>query len=144
MHDSCYNLFICRVNRSHNASVIFHVENHPEFPQFVQCVSFNFFPTPYHKNGVQYLLSAGCLRGSLAIIIFCYSSILWVISRRSRDSDAQSLFKYDNGDLNKVLQAIRSSAFGVGTSTIVLGLQRILGPAVDLEDKLLYSESPAA
>ncbi|KAG8175740.1 hypothetical protein JTE90_004600 [Oedothorax gibbosus] len=68
-------------------SVIFHVESHPEYPQFLQCVSFNFFPTPYHKMAYNIFCLLGVYGVPLAIIIFCYSMIIWTISRRSRDSE---------------------------------------------------------
>ncbi|GFY64077.1 gonadotropin-releasing hormone II receptor [Trichonephila inaurata madagascariensis] len=69
-------------------SVIFHVESHPEYPQFIQCVSFNFFPTPYHKMAYNIFCLLAVYGVPLSIIIFCYSRILWEISRRSRDTDA--------------------------------------------------------
>ncbi|CAL1289484.1 unnamed protein product [Larinioides sclopetarius] len=69
-------------------SVIFHVETHPEYPQFVQCVSFNFFPTLYHKMAYNIFCLLAVYGVPLSVIIFCYSRILWEISRRSRDTDA--------------------------------------------------------
>ncbi|XP_035211010.1 gonadotropin-releasing hormone II receptor-like isoform X2 [Stegodyphus dumicola] len=68
-------------------SVIFHVESHPDYPQFLQCVSFNFFPTVYHKMAYNIFCLLALYGVPLLIIIVCYSRILWEISRRSRDSD---------------------------------------------------------
>ncbi|XP_055927955.1 adipokinetic hormone/corazonin-related peptide receptor variant I-like [Argiope bruennichi] len=72
-------------------SVIFHVETHPEYPQFIQCVSFNFFPTVYHKMAYNIFCLLAVYGVPLSVIIFCYSRILWEISRRSRDTDVSFL-----------------------------------------------------
>ncbi|XP_054715563.1 adipokinetic hormone/corazonin-related peptide receptor variant I-like [Uloborus diversus] len=72
-------------------SVIFHVESHPDYPQFLQCVSFNFFPTPYHKMAYNIFCLFALYGVPLAIIIICYSRILWEISRRSRDTEVHIL-----------------------------------------------------
>lgn len=72
-------------------SVIFHVESHPDYPQFLQCVSFNFFPTPYHKMAYNIFCLLALYGVPLLIIIVCYSRILWEISRRSRDSDGKCI-----------------------------------------------------
>ncbi|GIY13724.1 gonadotropin-releasing hormone II receptor [Caerostris darwini] len=37
-------------------SIIYHVENHPESPQVIQCVNHNFFPTPYSNGPYSSLL----------------------------------------------------------------------------------------
>ncbi|XP_042900353.1 adipokinetic hormone/corazonin-related peptide receptor variant I-like isoform X2 [Parasteatoda tepidariorum] len=68
-------------------SVIFHLESHPDYPEFIQCVSFNFFPTKYHKMAYNIFCLLALYGVPLVIIIFCYSCILWEISKRSRDND---------------------------------------------------------
>ncbi|XP_023238221.1 uncharacterized protein LOC111637048 [Centruroides sculpturatus] len=69
------------------ASIIFRVQEHPEFPQFIQCVSFNFFPTEWHQTAYNLFCLLALYGVPLFIIIYCYSRILWEISRRSRDTE---------------------------------------------------------
>ncbi|XP_067139015.1 adipokinetic hormone/corazonin-related peptide receptor variant I-like isoform X2 [Centruroides vittatus] len=68
-------------------SIIFRVQEHPEFPQFIQCVSFNFFPTEWHQTAYNLFCLLALYGIPLFIIIYCYSRILWEISRRSRDTE---------------------------------------------------------
>ncbi|CAL1527361.1 unnamed protein product, partial [Lymnaea stagnalis] len=67
-------------------SVIFHVETHPIFRWFQQCVTFNFFPSPDHELAYN-LFSIIALYGlPLAIITSAYCVILCRISKKSRQS----------------------------------------------------------
>lgn len=68
-------------------SIIFRVQEHPEYPQFIQCVSFNFFPTEWHQTAYNLFCLLALYGIPLFIIIYCYSRILWEISRRSRDTE---------------------------------------------------------
>ncbi|GIY94444.1 gonadotropin-releasing hormone II receptor [Caerostris extrusa] len=52
-------------------SIIHHVEHHPEFSQFMQCVNHNFFPTPYHELAYDMFLLNNRLRSP-----FVHHSIL--------------------------------------------------------------------
>ncbi|GIY51697.1 gonadotropin-releasing hormone receptor [Caerostris darwini] len=65
-------------------SIIYHVENHPEFPQFTQCVNHNFFPTPYHELAYDMFCLVIVYGAPLSIILFCNVRILWVICKRYR------------------------------------------------------------
>ncbi|ODM93483.1 Gonadotropin-releasing hormone II receptor [Orchesella cincta] len=63
---------------------IFHVETHPEFPWFEQCVTFNFFPGPgvelaYNFFGFFFLYVL-----PLIVIIFCYFRILYEIHEANK------------------------------------------------------------
>lgn len=66
---------------------IFHVESHPEYPWYEQCVTFNSFPTRAHEivyaafgMTMMYVLP-------LVVFIFTYGSILCEISQRSKESN---------------------------------------------------------
>ncbi|GFT68944.1 cardioacceleratory peptide receptor [Nephila pilipes] len=70
-------------------SIIFHVQNHPKYTQFVQCGSFNFFPNPLYKLVYKMLCLLVAYGVPLAIISFCCFCILWKISRRSKFRDVE-------------------------------------------------------
>ncbi|XP_050538062.1 adipokinetic hormone/corazonin-related peptide receptor variant I isoform X2 [Daktulosphaira vitifoliae] len=65
---------------------IFHVETHPDFPKYEQCVTYHTFPTKFHELGYLYfgMFMMYCL--PLIVIIFCYASIIIEIYKRSRES----------------------------------------------------------
>ncbi|XP_040074861.2 gonadotropin-releasing hormone II receptor [Ixodes scapularis] len=73
--------FLCSVPQA----IIFHVMEHPQFPEFEQCVTFASFPSSWHER----LYNLFCLLAlyglPLAAIIVCYSRIFWEIHRQSRD-----------------------------------------------------------
>ena len=70
-------------------SVIFHVERHPTYRWFTQCVTFNFFPTPMHELAYN-LFNVIALYGlPLVIITASYSLILCEISKKTRQSKSE-------------------------------------------------------
>nr|WDY64293.1 AKH receptor [Aplysia californica] len=77
-------------------SIIFHVERHPKYKWFEQCVTFNFFPTPEHELAYN-LFSIIALYGlPLVIITSSYCVILVRISKKSRQSkDEMRISGYD-------------------------------------------------
>ncbi|XP_013778260.1 gonadotropin-releasing hormone II receptor-like, partial [Limulus polyphemus] len=68
-------------------SIIFRVQRHPDYPDFKQCVSFGFFSELWQDRAYNIFCLLALYLVPLAIIIFCYSRILWVISRRSHDNE---------------------------------------------------------
>ena len=70
-------------------SVIFHVERHPKYPQFSQCVTFHFFPSPAHELAYNLFNMIAVYGAPLLIIIVSYSLILIEISRKSREGRGQ-------------------------------------------------------
>lgn len=82
----CYILFLSFLITQ---VFIFHVESHPEYPWYEQCVTFNSFPTRAHEivyaafgMTMMYVLP-------LVVFIFTYGSILCEISQRSKESNKQ-------------------------------------------------------
>ncbi|KAK2148862.1 hypothetical protein LSH36_479g02006 [Paralvinella palmiformis] len=71
-------------------SVIFHVEHHPVYNWFTQCVTFNFYPTPAHELAYNLFNMAALYGVPLLIIIISYTLILWEISKKSRESREQT------------------------------------------------------
>ena len=65
-------------------SVIFHVERHPVFTWFEQCVTFNFFPTPAHELAYNLFNLITVYLLPLIIITASYSGILYTISKNAR------------------------------------------------------------
>ncbi|KAF7270171.1 adipokinetic hormone/corazonin-related peptide receptor variant I-like [Rhynchophorus ferrugineus] len=64
---------------------LFHVEHHPNITWYKQCVTYHSFPSYAHE--LAYSVSGMILMYAfpLAVIIFCYASILLEIFRRTRD-----------------------------------------------------------
>ncbi|CAG2102264.1 unnamed protein product [Medioppia subpectinata] len=67
-------------------SIIYHVESHPDYPSFEQCVTFNFFKTAWKETFYNIFCVMALYVIPLLIIICCYTRILWEIYRRSKDS----------------------------------------------------------
>ncbi|XP_050401059.1 adipokinetic hormone/corazonin-related peptide receptor variant I [Patella vulgata] len=70
-------------------SVIFHVERHPQFTWFTQCVTFNFFPSARHELAYNLFNVIAVYGLPLVIITATYSLILCEISKKSRQSKDQ-------------------------------------------------------
>ncbi|XP_042885357.1 vasopressin V1b receptor-like [Penaeus japonicus] len=67
-------------------SVIFHVDTHPVFKNFKQCVTFGFFQTQVEERTYNVFCLAAMYFMPLLIIIVVYLRILWEISQKSKDS----------------------------------------------------------
>ncbi|XP_063432013.1 adipokinetic hormone/corazonin-related peptide receptor variant I-like isoform X2 [Mytilus trossulus] len=88
-------------------SVIFHVDRHPTYTWFTQCVTFNFFPTTSHELAYN-LFNLTTLYGlPLIIISVSYCSILYQISKKTRQSKEEAL-----GFATKRRSRLRRSAVG--------------------------------
>ncbi|KAJ8304005.1 hypothetical protein KUTeg_017588, partial [Tegillarca granosa] len=67
-------------------SVIFHVERHPKYTWYTQCVTFNFFPTPKHELAYNLFNVITVYALPLVIITTSYSLILYSISKNARQA----------------------------------------------------------
>lgn len=65
-------------------SIIFHVERHPRFTWFEQCVTFNFFPTEQHELAYNLFNVITVYLLPLVIITTSYSLILYKVSKTAR------------------------------------------------------------
>ena len=74
--------------------MIFHVEEHPKFPWFTQCVTFNFFPNRAHEIAYNLFNLTVMYLAPLIVIIIAYSLILLEITRKSRESHSKFFTKY--------------------------------------------------
>ncbi|ESP00340.1 hypothetical protein LOTGIDRAFT_140886 [Lottia gigantea] len=81
--------WICSIVASIPQSVIFHVERHPVYEWFTQCVTFNFFPSPSHELAYNLFNVIAVYGLPLVIITGTYSLILCEISKKSRQSQMQ-------------------------------------------------------
>ena len=76
-------------------TIVFHTATHPQFPDFVQCVSYNSLTEGqeifYSTFGIAALYII-----PLVIIICCYTRILWEIYKRSKESTEGKTFQYFN------------------------------------------------
>jgi gonadotropin-releasing hormone receptor len=82
--------------------VVFHVESHPNITWYLQCVTYNVFPTYAHE--LAYLLFSMIMMYALplTVIIFSYAAILTEICRRTRNPyGADSITRSSLGFLGK-------------------------------------------
>ena len=66
-------------------SVIFHVQRHPYFPWFTQCVTYDFFPSVSHEMAYNLFNITAMYLAPLVVIIIAYSLILCEIYRQSKE-----------------------------------------------------------
>ena len=99
-------LYVCQPNLSTNHSPIvcplidtlthwcaeffqsfaFHVEVHPQFPDYTQCVTFGFYPSRYHELAHNLFTMTAIYVLPLIVIFVSYSLILVEISGKSRQT----------------------------------------------------------
>lgn len=72
-------------------SIIFHVERHPLFTWFEQCVTFNFFPTEQHELAYNLFNVITVYLLPLVIITTSYSLILYKVSKTARRDEGTIL-----------------------------------------------------
>lgn len=65
--------------------LVFHVERHPLYPWYEQCVTFNAFHTRAQELGYYFFCMFMMYTLPLLVIVFSYASILAEIYRRSRE-----------------------------------------------------------
>jgi gonadotropin-releasing hormone receptor len=66
--------------------VVFHVIEHPEIPNFYQCVTFGFFETPRQEMVYNVFCVVAMYFLPLLFISFAYTRILCVVASRSSDT----------------------------------------------------------
>ncbi|XP_017789640.1 PREDICTED: gonadotropin-releasing hormone II receptor [Habropoda laboriosa] len=81
--------------------IIFHVEAHPVYARYLQCVTFNVFPT--HTHLVSYTLFGMLMMYwfPLLVIIYAYISILLEICKRSKKSEVDKIRRSSVGFLTR-------------------------------------------
>ena len=70
-------------------SIIFHVEYHPDFPWFAQCVTFHFFPTTTHELAYNLFNIVAIYGLPLLVIVISYSLIVCQIHKRTKESKCE-------------------------------------------------------
>ena len=76
--------------------VIFHVERHPDFAFFEQCVTFNFFPSQGHEMAYNLFTISAVYILPLTVIIVVYTLILCEITRKARQSQRESHCQFNS------------------------------------------------
>ncbi|XP_020299220.1 gonadotropin-releasing hormone II receptor isoform X1 [Pseudomyrmex gracilis] len=81
--------------------LVFHVEKHPNFTCFTQCVTFNTFPSymPEVSYNLFSMVAMYCL--PLVVIFYTYTSIFLEICRRSQENGEGKLRRSSIGFLNR-------------------------------------------
>ena len=75
---------------------IFHVEAHPNFPWYTQCVTFNSFPSPVYETAYTVFGMIMMYVVPLAAIIFTYTIILVTIYKKSKMSTAGGKLNFED------------------------------------------------
>ena len=95
-------MFLCVLDYNLNAfhffyfqSVIFHVERHPVYTWFEQCVTFNFFPTPTHELAYNLFNVITVYLLPLVVITTSYTGILYTISKNARKAKGKFTFCFE-------------------------------------------------
>ncbi|BES94294.1 receptor [Nesidiocoris tenuis] len=76
--------FVCALPQS----VVFHVAQHPQQPDFYQCVSFGSFETPSQEIAYNLLCLFAMYFLPLIVIVIAYTCILWEIFKKTRETKA--------------------------------------------------------
>jgi gonadotropin-releasing hormone receptor len=63
---------------------IFHVEAHPQFEWYTQCVTFHSFPSPAYETAYTLFGAVMMYLVPLAVIVVTYTIILYTIYKKSR------------------------------------------------------------
>ncbi|GFS39744.1 gonadotropin-releasing hormone II receptor [Nephila pilipes] len=71
--------FVCSIPQS----IIFHMESHPIYEDFKQCVSSNFFAAEYQKMLYEILCILVLYGGPLIVFLYCYCRIMWIVCQQS-------------------------------------------------------------
>ena len=79
--------------------LIFHVESHPDYPEFKQCVTFNVFPSRAYEVGYSFFNMCVLYLLPLLVVIVCYSLILIKVWKKMRETGAAQSSK--NGGLSE-------------------------------------------
>ncbi|XP_068081832.1 adipokinetic hormone/corazonin-related peptide receptor variant I-like [Anabrus simplex] len=71
-------------------SVVFHVSQHPQYPDFHQCVTFGFFSSQAEETAYNLFCVMAMYFIPLMVICFAYSCILFEISSKSRETKGKN------------------------------------------------------
>ncbi|XP_072746865.1 adipokinetic hormone/corazonin-related peptide receptor variant I-like isoform X1 [Anoplolepis gracilipes] len=81
--------------------LVFHLETHPNYNCYTQCITFNFFPSYVHE--VSYTLFGMLIMYwfPLIVIFYTYSSIFMEICRRSKEKSEDKIRRSSSGFLSR-------------------------------------------
>lgn len=81
--------------------IIFRVETHPDYPKFQQCIMLNSFSSRFQELAYLYGSMFMMYLLPLAVIVFCYTSIVIEIFKRSRDTNIDCMRRSGLGFLGR-------------------------------------------
>ncbi|XP_046592124.1 adipokinetic hormone/corazonin-related peptide receptor variant I isoform X1 [Neodiprion lecontei] len=81
--------------------VVFHVDNHPVFTWYEQCITYNTFPSYTHELTYSLFGMITMYALPLIVIIFSYASIIIEIYKRSRESFTDKMRRSSLGFLGR-------------------------------------------
>ncbi|KAL6437056.1 hypothetical protein ACFW04_004986 [Cataglyphis niger] len=81
--------------------LVFHLETHPNYTCYTQCITFNFFPS--HMHEISYNLFGMLIMYwfPLIVIFYTYSSIFMEICRRSKEKSEDKIRRSSSGFLSR-------------------------------------------
>ncbi|XP_014205230.1 gonadotropin-releasing hormone II receptor isoform X2 [Copidosoma floridanum] len=82
-------------------ALIFHVENHPKYTWYTQCITFNSFPSFTHELTYSLFGMVMMYWVPLIVIIYTYTSILAEMYRRAQDSNSDRIRRSSLGFLGR-------------------------------------------
>ncbi|XP_046398652.1 adipokinetic hormone/corazonin-related peptide receptor variant I-like isoform X2 [Ischnura elegans] len=80
-------------------AIVFHVEVHPDFEDFTQCVTFHSFPSRELELTYSICGSAGFYIIPLIVISFCYTSIFNELSKKSAETEQHQMRRSSSGNI---------------------------------------------
>ncbi|XP_031784266.1 adipokinetic hormone receptor isoform X1 [Nasonia vitripennis] len=93
--------WICSALCSAPQMVVFHVEAHPTFTWYEQCITFNTFPSFTHELTYSLFGMVMMYWFPLIVIIYTYTSILAEMYRRSKDTTSDRIRRSSLGFLGR-------------------------------------------
>lgn len=82
--------------------LVFHLETHPNYTCYTQCITFNFFPSHLHEISYNLFGMLIMYWFPLIVIFYTYSSIFMEICRRSKEKNEGT------ADLSRELRIIHT------------------------------------
>lgn len=102
--------------------LVFHLETHPNYTCYTQCITFNIFPSYVHE--VSYTLFGMLIMYwfPLAVIFYTYSSIFMEICRRSKEKSEGTT----DSDLSRYIRDLFENIFYIHAYSLHIHIRTIL------------------
>ncbi|KAL1117558.1 hypothetical protein AAG570_003873 [Ranatra chinensis] len=121
-------------------SVVFHVLQHPQYPDFWQCVSFGFFRSQAQETAYNLFCVFAMYFLPLFVICFAYSCILWEISKKTRETRGEEFdFAHEANVLPFIGRLTRKNIFKPNLQSMFHNMCLFLNIIADISVTILQS-----